>query len=191
MDKYEISLWEDYPDIASNGSEEIPFLNERKLCVIGSNTMKSSAWALEPCLISNVNGTHTFSFKIYYRFKDEITGENIINPFLPYIINERKVKVLWKNKWYDFVIKKIEEDSQKKYIICTCEDLFITELSKNGYELEFNSKLQNNSGTAAELAAKVLDGSGWQLSNNPIHIIQYHEEAVYEVNTRRTFDAIK
>ena len=191
MDKYEISLWEDYPDIASNGSEEIPFLNERKLCVIGSNTMKSSARALEPCLISNVNGTHTFSFKIYYRFKDEITGENIINPFLPYIINERKVKVFWKNVWYDFVIKKIEEDSQKKYIICTCEDSFITELSKNGYELEFNSKLQNNSGTAAELATKVLEGSGWQLSTNPLRVIQYHEEAVYEASTRTSFNAIK
>ena len=158
MDKYEISLWEDYPDVTSDGT---PFLNERKLCIIGSDTMRTLARATEPCLVSNVNGTHTFTFKIYYRFKDEITGEDLVNPFLPYIINERKVKVLWKDVWYDLLIKKIEEDSAGKYVTCVCEDLFITELSKNGYELEFNSELQNNSGTAVELAEKVLDGSGW------------------------------
>ena len=153
--------------------------------------MRSSSRAVEPCLVANVNGTHIFTFKIYYRFKDEITGENIVNPFLPYLINERKVKVLWKKKWYDLIIKKIDEDSQGKYVTCTCEDLFITELSKNGYELEFNSELQNNSGTAAELAEKVLEGSGWQLSKDPIRIIQYHEEPVYEVITRKAFTAIK
>ena len=153
--------------------------------------MRSSSRAVEPCLVANVNGTHIFTFKIYYRFKDEITGEGLINPFLPYLINERKVKVLWKKKWYDLIIKKIDEDSQGKYITCTCEDLFITELSKNGYELEFSSELQNNSGTAAELAEKVLEGSGWQLSKDPIRIIQYHEEPVYEVITQKAFYAIK
>jgi len=38
VDKYEISLWEDYPDTTTGG---IPFLNERKLCVIGSDTMNT------------------------------------------------------------------------------------------------------------------------------------------------------
>jgi len=108
MDKYEISLWEDYPDLTSNN---ISFLNERKICVIGSDTMTSAARALEPKLVSNVNGTHTFTFRIYYRYNDEITGEENINPYLSYIINERKVKVLWKDIWYDLVIKKMEEDT--------------------------------------------------------------------------------
>ena len=67
MDKYEISLWEDYPDLTSNN---VPFLNERKICVIGSNDMTSAARALEPKLISNVNGTHTFTFRIYYRYSE-------------------------------------------------------------------------------------------------------------------------
>ena len=188
MDKYEISLWEDYPDLTSS---DIPFLNERKICVIGSNTMTSAARALEPKLISNVNGTNTFSFRIYYRYKDEITGEEYINPYLSYIINERKVKVLWKDKWYDLVIKKIEEDTQKRSILCTCEDLFISELSKNGYELEFNSELQNNSGTAEELMEKVLDGSGWQPAAEQQSIIQYQEEPVYEVRTQRSVNVTK
>ena len=186
MDKYEISLWEDYPDLTSNN---IPFLNERKICVIGSNTMTSAARVMEPKLVSNVNGTNTFSFKIYYRYKDEVTGEENINPYLPYIINERKVKVLWKGKWYDLVIKKIEEDTQKRFVLCTCEDLFISELSKNGYELEFNSELQNNSGTAEELVDKVLKDSGWQSSEDQQTIFQYQEESVYDVISKRSFVA--
>ena len=190
MDRYEISLWEDYPDNTSpNTDDGIPFLNERKICVIGSDTMRSLARATEPCLVSNVNGTHTFSFKIYYRFKDEITGEDLTNPFLPYIINERKVKVLWKDIWYDFVIKKIEEDSAGKYITCICEDLFITELSKNGYELEFNSELQNNSGTAGELVDKVLEGSGWSRLKKYITIKGKLKE-VYEAESITSIDVI-
>lgn len=189
MDKYEISLWEDYPDITPNSG--IPFLNERKLCVIGAHNMTSAARALEPKLVSNVNGTHTFTFRIYYRYNDEITGEENINPYLPYIINERKVKVLWKGVWYDLVIKKIEEDTQKKSVVCTCEDLFITELSKNGYELEFSSELQNNSGTAFDLMNKVLSGSGWRPALEQDEIIQYQEEPVYEVTSLVSFNAIK
>ena len=68
MDKYEISLWEDFPDTTENG---VPFLNERKLCVIGSDTMMSQIRVLEPKMITNVNGTHKFTFKMYYTYVDE------------------------------------------------------------------------------------------------------------------------
>jgi len=137
-DKYEISLWEDYPDTTLDG---IPFLNERKLCVIGSDTMVSKIRAIEPTMINNVNGTNTFSFKMRHTYTDEITGEKIQNPFLSLLINERKVKVLWKDKWYDMLIKNLDEDSAGKTITYTCEDVFITELSKNGYNLEFSGDL--------------------------------------------------
>jgi len=78
---------------------------------------------------------------MYHFYIDELTGEKFKNPFLPLLINERKVKVFWKNKWYDLVIKNIDEDSTGKGIVYTCEDLFITELSKNGYNLSFTSEL--------------------------------------------------
>ena len=52
MDKYEISLWEEFPDLTS---DRIPFLNERKLCVIGSDTMRDAAKAVEPKMINNIN----------------------------------------------------------------------------------------------------------------------------------------
>ena len=187
MDKYEISLWENYPDTSTDNT---PFLNERKLCVIGSDTMRVGARVVEPKMITNVNGTNTFSFKMYQYYMDDFTGEKYKNPFLPLLVNERKVKVFWKNKWYDLLIKDIEENSTEKSIVYTCKDLCINELSKNGYNLEFTSELQNNIGTAEELVKKVLDGSGWSFDEeNSEVIIQKTEEPVYEVVTFNTINA--
>ena len=189
MDKYEISLWEDFPDTTNNG---IPFLNERKLCVIGTDTMTSQVRAVEPKMITNINGTHTFSFKMYYTYVDELTGEAFANPFGSLLINERKVKVFWKDQWYDLIIKSLEEDTANKSITYICKDSFITELSKNGYNLTFTTDLQNNIGTASDLADQVLLNSGWQFDNvHSTKIIQKTEEAVYETTVNNEFEAIK
>ena len=189
MDKYEISLWEDYSDETSDGKK---FLNERKIAVIGSDTMEAQARALEPNLVEEINGTHTFTFKMYYTYTDNQTGEKYSNPFGKYLINERKIKVFWKDQWYDLVIKKCQEDTSKKSITYTCTDLFINELSKQGYSLEFDTELQNNIGTAQELATSVLEGSTWMYdSENSEPIIQKTEGPVYEVNTLNTVRALK
>lgn len=188
MDKYEISIWEDYPD-SINGKS---VLKERKIAVIGSNTMEAQARALEPNLVEEINGTNTFTFKMYYTYTDNETGEKYENPFGKYLINERKVKVFWKDKWYDMVIKKCQEDTSKKSITYTCKDLFINELSKQGYSLEFNTDLMNNIGTAGELAEKVLEGSTWQYdeeSSTPI--VQKTEGPVYEAEIETNFRAIE
>ena len=186
-DKYEISLWEDFPD--TNG-QEVSFLNERKLCVIGSDTMTSQSRAIEPKMVSNINGTNTFTFKMYYRYIDNITGEDVINPFGSLLINERKVKVLWKNVWYDMIITSLDEDTATRTITYTCKDLFISELSKNGYELEFSTDLQNNTGTASELARKVLENTGWNFDiTNSSKLEQRVEEPVYLVQLEHDFTA--
>lgn len=188
VDKYEISLWEDFPDTI-NGT---PYMNERKLCVIGSDTMKGQVRAVEPKMVENINGTHTFTFKMYYVYRDEETNEIIPNPFGSLLINERKVKVYWKGNWYDMLIKQLDEDTSSKSITYTCKDSFITELSKNGYNLEFSSDLQNNTGTSKELAAAVLEGSGWTFDSvNSYTSIQRTEEAVYEASAARAFTATK
>ena len=190
MDKYEISLWEDYQ------KEGESFFRERKIAVIGSNTMAEQgvqARALEPNLVEEINGTHTFTFRMQYTYTDNRTGEKYANPFGKYLINERKIKVFWKNEWYDLVIKKCQEDTSKKSVTYTCTDLFINELSKQGYSLEFDTELQNNIGTAQELAEKVLEGSTWQYDkDNSTPIIQKTEGAVYETTvTVSSFQAIK
>lgn len=191
MNKYEISIWEDFPD-TSNG---VSFLNERKIATIGSDIMREQniQWrALEPNLVEDINGTHTFTFKMYYTYLDTITGERLENPFIRYLVNERKVKVKWQDEWYDLVVKKCQEDTSSKSITYTCTDIFINELSKQGYSLEFDTELQNNIGTVKELAEKVLDGSTWQYDADASEpIIQKTEGPVYEIYTSRDFSASK
>ena len=189
MNKYEISVWEDY-FVPASGSTESHY-EERKLCVIGSNTMTDGSRALEPNLVLNVNGTHTLTFKLYLSYIDTITGERIDNPFVKLLVNERKVKAYWDNgqedindKWYDLVVKDISEDSDSNTVTYTCEDLFINELGKSGFELNFSDEANNNQGTIYELATAVLDGTDWQLDEeNTDHLLQTQEEALYEATT--------
>lgn len=192
MNKYEISVWEDY-FVPASGSTESHY-EERKLCVIGSNTMTDGSRALEPNLVLNVNGTHTLTFKLYLSYIDTTTGERIDNPFVKLLVNERKVKAYWDNgqedindKWYDLVVKDISEDSDSNTVAYTCEDLFINELGKSGFELNFSDEANNNQGTIYELATAVLDGTDWKLDEeNTDHLLQTQEEALYEVKITNT-----
>ena len=187
MNKYEISVWEDY-FVPASGSIESHY-EERKLCIIGSNTMDDGSRALEPNLILNVNGTHTLSFKMYLFYIDTLTGERVDNPYVKLLVNERKIKVYWDNgqedendKWFDLVVKDISEDSDSNTVTYTCEDLFINELGKSGFELNFSDEANNNQGTIYELATAILNGTDWQLDEkNTDHLLQTQEEALYEV----------
>lgn len=181
--KYEISLWEDrlVPQTGEGQSIVPEHYEEEKVCIIGSDTMTSQARALEPKLVRNVNGTNKLTFKLYYTYIDNETGKRIQNPFTSLLVNERKVKCKWEDQWYDFVIKGIQEDSNGKTITYTCEDLYINELSKTGFSLEFDQKLNNNQGTAQELAKKVLEGTDWVVdTDNSDHILQTIEEPLYK-----------
>ena len=77
---YTISIWE------TNTSPET------KICDIGSDTMTTSARALEPKLVRNINGKTTFQFKMYKDCYDPEVGK-FSNPYLPLLINERVVKI--------------------------------------------------------------------------------------------------
>ena len=190
--KYEISLWEDrlVPQTGEGQSIVPEHYEEEKVCIIGSDTMTSQARALEPKLVRNVNGTNKLTFKLYYTYIDNETGKRIQNPFTSLLVNERKVKCKWEDQWYDFVIKGIQEDSNGKTITYTCEDLYINELSKTGFSLEFDQKLNNNQGTAQELAKKVLEGTDWAVdSDNSDHILQTIEEPLYSATLTQNLDA--
>lgn len=187
-DKYEISLWEDYIVSAQGEGENLipEHYEERKIAIIGSDAMTAQWRAVEPKLVNNINGTNTLTFKMFYSFINNETGEKEDNPMLKLMVNERKIKCFWKNKWYDLVIKSCQEDSNGKSITYTCKDLFINELSKTGFDLEFDTELKNNQGTVDELATTILKGTDWQLGTSDI-IKQNIEEPVYEVNVVSPF----
>ena len=187
--KYEISVWTDVYD------KSLDQFVEQKEIIIGSDTMTSEARAREPKLVNNINGTNQFTFNLYYRYIDTRTGEEIENPYIPFLVNERKIKVQWKEDenhqpiWYDMLIKSIKEDQASRYITYTCEDCYITELSRTGFELEFATELENNIGTAQELVEKVIEDTDWQFDKTSDKIYQLTEEPVYEVTALTDFNA--
>lgn len=184
MGKYEISVWNDVYDSSLNR------FVEEKIAVIGTDSMTSQNRALEPNLKSNVNGTNIFSFYMYYDYIDNKTGERVKNPFIELLSNERKVKVYWENKWYDLIIKSVVKDTSKHAFNYTCEDLYLTELSRNGFELEFKTELQNNIGTAEDLIKRTLENTDWQFKKGDT-IYQEIEEPVYEVRIESNFTAFR
>jgi hypothetical protein len=100
---YTISVWDDVWE----GDKFV----EKRLGVIGSDKMMAQCRAIEPNLTRNVNGSKKLTFKMYHKYIDTMTGEEVTNPFSKWLISERKVKLYYEDKWYDFVIKNIVENS--------------------------------------------------------------------------------
>ena len=111
---YELSIWEDV--LVNNG------FVEKKVCVIGAPYLTSQSRVINPKLVSNINGSNTLTFSIYYHYKDYITGEDVENPFARFLTNERKLKLLYDNEWYDFIIKSVKVDSSKYTYDVTATD---------------------------------------------------------------------
>jgi hypothetical protein len=125
--------------------------------------MQSQNKAIEPILTRNVNGTKKFSFKMYKRYIDRETGEDTINPFVGYLVNERKVKLYYEDRWYDFIVKNINESSTNYLYTFELEDAIVQELSKNGFGVTLDEKLNNNSADIQTLGEKILSETDWNV----------------------------
>lgn len=175
---YELSVWDIYPE-------------EKKIAIIGSDTMSSPAKAMEVKLKSKLNGTVELTFKLLSKFFDVESGHVVDNPFLGLLINERIIKLKYKKKWYDLIIKNIQETSDSKSFIYTATSLHINELSKNGFELEFKTELENNQGTALELGEKIVEGSNWKIDKENSDLIRaFKDEQLYECYLSKDIDAV-
>ena len=204
---YEISLWEDVLTfVVKNGNyiteyEEslegtvgqviAQYYKERLICIIGSDTMDTPIRATQAKLVSKVNGENILTFNMYSHYYEEKDNEYYINPFIGLLVNERKVKVRYGElgaegtKWYDLVIKNIQENSETKTYSYTAKDQFVNELSKSGFNLEFDQKLENNMGNIETLAERVLEESDWQLRPSGEVLKQTIEEPLYEIQISR------
>jgi hypothetical protein len=116
---YEISVWDDM------WNPTLLKFEEKRLGVIGSNDMSYQGRAIEPNLVRNVNGTKKFSFKMYKYFVDNETGEKVENPFINWLVSERKVKLHYRDKWYDFIVKNINENSSNYLYTYQLEDALV------------------------------------------------------------------
>ena len=197
---YEISLWEDiltfkYSDEYTSeevveeghGSIIAQYYKERKICTIGSDTMDTPIRAVAGKLVTKVNGENTLTFNMYSHYYDEEADDFFVNPFVGFLINERKVKLRYgelgaeDTKWYDLVIKNIQENSETKTFTYTAKDLFINELSKSGFNLELNAELENNIGNIHQLTETVLEDSDWEYKDSGIVLCQTVNEPLYEL----------
>lgn len=110
----------------------------------------------------NVNGTKTLEFNVPIYCIDEFTGERELNPRYKFLTNERKVRLFYKNKVYNFLIKNVVEtkdDNLSTVLKVTCSDAVVEELSKIGWSTYFDE--YNGIGNTHELMSKVLKGSDW------------------------------
>ena len=171
---YEISLWK---DVLINQNFE-----EQRIAIIGSDSMSTLNRALTPKFKKNVNGSKELTFTMYSRYIDPISGEDTRNPFVDLIDNESKIKLKYRDKWYDFIVKDIQEDSSQNTKTYTATDQFIIELSKNGYNLVLDTSLMNNSGNLEELGNIILKDTGWTVevpSNPKQYITEQLVEFIY------------
>lgn len=194
--KYELSIWQDLTNTTSYDSSALYLfntggirtsVNEKKLCIIGSDTMISNGRARNVNLTRNVNGSNSITFSVLLRYpsynefhpdaldkETHITkGEFVKNPIVDLLQADTKLK-MWlpenkqngEDEWLEFLIKKVEEDSATGEIRYTATDLFINELARTGYNLAFSTEAGNNMGTAWELTEKILEDSDWVLDKD-------------------------
>ena len=186
--KYELSLWREYP-----GANAI---QEEKVCVIAATGVDSSGRAQDIKLKKEYNGKQTLTFDIPIKYFDVITGEDVANPLVEQVIDHSKLKLwrdeLWWNpfavnkgidettgctifegdfvqgRWYEFIVTDRKQKRSKKQLMYSysCDSLFMNELSRTGYNLEFvpDTDIMSASGmgTAHELAKRIVDGTDWQ-----------------------------
>lgn len=167
---YVISVWEDK---LIDGQ-----LTEVRLGIIGANDMLTESRVLEPNLIRNSNGTKKLTFKMYKKYIDTITGEKVDNPFSDWLIAERKVKLEYEDKWYDFVVKDVIETSTDYLYQYSLEDALVQELSKNGFGVTFDAELMNNMGDVRELATATLQETDWSVDSE-IFVQTVDEALIY------------
>ena len=183
---YEISVWEDR--LIQSGAKY--YFEEVKLAVIGSDTMTGLNKVYDPVFNKKINGEKTLSFSLRYKYFDPYSGnDGIVNPFAALLTNERKIKLYYDDEWYEFIIKEHTESSDGLEWTYNCVDAFVLELSKTGYNITFDSELNNNQGTAYELAKETLKDTDWQIGGVD-NLKQLIAEPVYNGITNTTFTAL-
>lgn len=175
---YQLSIW------SIDWSSNDPI--ERRVAIIGSDTMLSQARALDPVLNRNINGTTTFTFSMYGKYIDNITGEEVSNPFIPYLHNETLLKLFYDDKWYDLIIKSSTESSTNNLYNFSASDWHINELSKNGFNLIIDQTINESYGTVTELGNRILEDTDWKVDIDASHCaVQTINEGLVKLQNKK------
>lgn len=172
-DQFELSLW---------STKE----QEKKLAIIASDTMDSLASAYNINYTTKITGQKELTFSLHYRYID-FDGQEKDNIFFDYIINGATIKLRdgapyqpigetlleqaeymqtedTDEKWYEFEVSEVKKNSEQNEATIIAQELYVHELSRNGWAIVLDPELENNYGTASELATSILQGSNWTVS---------------------------
>ena len=176
--EYEISIWNEYLD--STGKKV-----ESKGAIIGAHDMTYLGRAINPNLRREMKGTNTLTFDMVDRFFDSEKGEFVKNEFIDMLYNEQKIKLHYKDDWYEFYIKNINENRTSEKITKSfeCTDSFIEELSRTGYGITFDEELNNSVNELGDFSNEILKDSVWDYRPdlNSGDFTEYREERCYKI----------
>lgn len=175
--EYELSVWNEE---LVNGIKK-----ESKGIVIGSHDMSYLGRATAIKFYKKINGTSALTFQMPTKFFDSEKGDFVQNEFVNELFNERKLKFFYKGEWYEYNIKQIQEDKQFKSImkVFSCQDGFIDELSRTGYDIKFAPELNNSVEEIGQFTEDILETSVWDYrpENNWGDFTEYREERFYRI----------
>ena len=156
---------------------------EEKVLIL-SNTNMTYEGRARNCILTTGLRNNELTFSLPYKFFDTIKKDFIINPFVSQIKEESIIKLKLENEWFDFVVKEITETRENaiKMYQYRCVDLFIDELSRQGWTLTFNE--ENGMGTIDEIVPKILEDSDWTYI--PVYSNSTESESDPFVERRRT-----
>ena len=168
---YELSVWKDVIVKTINAQDAgVINVEEQKCAVISSDKMLTQNKAQNIKIVRNINGQVTVTFTMYKKYRDNISGKLIDNPFVSIVTNETKLKLKHGTKWYDLIVKSCKESSNKSAYEYSATDMHINELSKNGFNLELTNDLYNNQGSIIELGQRILKDTGWEVDVDASHL---------------------
>lgn len=175
---YELSLWSE--ELLEEGGK-----TESKMLIIGADTMTYDGRAFGIKLLRKVNGTNTLTFQMLESFFDSRKGKMVKNEFIDELFAERKIKLFYKKKWFEFYIKNVKEEKKHNSVLKTfsCEDSYIDELARNGYGITFDEELYNSVEEIGTFTEEVLEDSIWEYAPeyNWGDFTEYTEEKLFKI----------
>lgn len=180
IQNYEISLWRKERASAIIGDEIRHYFYDKKIATIGADDINTFDRISNPILTEQTDGSVELAFTILKSHYDN-SGILVTNKFYSLLVNEALIKLYYKEQWYDFIIKSIDENVADNTVTYTCKSLYIEELSKIGDNIVLDNELENNFGTVTELGATILTGTDWTVDTiNSDIISQKLNSPVYE-----------
>lgn len=176
--EYEMSVWKEHLDNKGNKVEE-------KGAIIGAHNMDYLGRATKVKLTRKLNGTNILTFQMPSKFFDSKLGIFTHNELSDYLQNETKIKLYYKDKWFEFYVKDIKEEKRFKAIMYNyeCKDCFIDELSRTGYEVAFQDELNNSVEEIGIFSEEILEDSIWDYKPefNIGDFTEYKEQKFYKI----------